>query len=193
MQDIMWMAALIFLWVMAFLLLSKTKMNFFKFLVGSIGLFTLGMIFLLPYCQDYFNKIIANTLKVIAVYTKYFDVYTGNSIVTVTTKTGIVSILIDYECSGIIEMLVFTSLSMFFPFGGFVRKVMLTLMGNVYIFIANIIRILFIVFITKTFGVGIYYLAHTLFARILFFGFMIILYYVVFTLTHLKYQKVGDI
>jgi exosortase family protein XrtG len=193
MQGIMWAVTLIFLWILAFLLFSKTKMNFFKFLVGSIGMFTLGMILFLPYCQGYLNKIIADTLNVIGTYTKYFEVYKADSIVTVTTKTGIVSILIDYECSGIIEMLVFTSLSLFFPFGGVIRKGIYTLLGNVYIYIVNIIRILFIVFLTKTFGVDIFYLAHTLFARIVFFGFMIILYYVVFTSTHLKYQKVGDI
>jgi exosortase family protein XrtG len=187
------MTVLTVLWILALFLLSKMKMNFFKFLVGSIGMFTLGMIIFLPYCQGYLDKMIANALETIAAYTKYFEVYKLDSIVTVTTRSGIVSILIDYECSGIIEMLVFASLSMFFPFGNVTRKVVLTLLGNVYIFIANIIRILFIVFLTKIFGVDIFYLAHTLFARILFFGFMIILYYVVFTSTHLKYQKVGDI
>lgn len=193
MQGFLWMLALIFLWIVGIRLFSKTKMNFFRFLIGSIGMFTLGMLFILPYFQGYLNRMIANSLDVISFYTKYFEVYKTDCIVTATTKNGIVSILIDYECSGIIEMLVFTSLSVFFPFGGLIRKVVCTLLGNIYIFLTNIIRILFIVFMTKTFGVNIYYLAHTLFARLLFFGFMLILYYAVFTSTHLKYQRVGDI
>jgi exosortase family protein XrtG len=193
MQGLLWIISLVFLWVMIIILFSKTNMNFFKFLLGSVGFFTLGMILFLPYCQVYLNKMIANTLYVISVYTNYFKVYKADCVVSATTKTGIISILIDYECSGIIEMLVFTSLSIFFPFGGFIRKVTLTLIGNIYIFVTNIIRIIFIVFMTKSFGVEIYYLAHTLFARILFFGFMLLLYYSVFTKTHLKYQKVGDL
>lgn len=193
MKKIIFMIVMVFLWLSVVFLFNKTKMNFFKFLVGSIGMFTIGMIFLLPLLEGNLNKLIASTLNIIANHTKYFEVYQAVSIVSVNTKTGIVSILIDYECSGIIEMLVFTVLSLFFPFGGMLRKSISIILGNVYIYLANIIRILFIIFITKTFGVSIFYLAHTLLARILFFGLMILLYYFVFTSTHLKYQKVGEI
>jgi exosortase family protein XrtG len=187
------MIAIILLWLFTFLLFKRIKMNFFKFLVGSIGLFTIGMIFLVPLCQNNLDRMIADTLSIIARYTKSFEVYKEVSIASVYTKTGIVSIMIDYECSGIIEMLVFTALFIFFPFGGALRKTLYTVMGNVYIYAANIIRILFIIYITKTFGASVFYLAHTLFARLLFFGLTIVLYYYVFTSTHLKYQKVGEI
>jgi exosortase family protein len=168
-------------------------MNFFKFIAGSIGIFTISMIFFLPYLEGNLNILISNTLNIIGRSTNYFQVFKENSIVSIDTREGIVSIFINYECSGVIEMLVFTSLALFFPFGGSVRKILLTLGGNIFIFLANIIRVLFIIFVTKTFGASVFYLAHTLLARILFFVLMIILYYFVFTATHLKYQNVGDI
>lgn len=193
MQKIILLIVISLLWIFSLILFKNTKMNFFKFLAGSIGIFTISMIFFLPYLESNLNIAITNALNFIGKNTNYFQVFKENSIVSVDTKSGIVSILINYECSGVIEMLVFTSLAIFFPFGGRIRKILLTLGGNIFIYLSNIIRILFIVFITKTFGVSVYYIAHTLLARILFFVLMVILYYLVFTSTHLKYQNVGDI
>lgn len=181
------------LWLLASILFYRTKMKFFQFMVCTIGAFTIGMIFILPYFQGYVERAISETMDLIAVHTKFIRVSIASSIITVQTPTGIISILIDYECSGIIEMFVFTSLSLFFPFGSILRKCLLTAIGNGYIFAANILRILFIAAFTRSFGVSMFYLAHTLFARILFFAMMLLLYYVVFTASHLKYQKVGEI
>ena len=193
MQKIIILMITVVLWVSFLIVFKNAKMNFFKFLLGSIGLFTISMIFFLPFLESNLNILISNTLNLISNNTNYFEVYKDNSIISMETESGIVSMVIDYECSGIIEMLVFTSMALFFPFGGMLRKVLLTIGGNIYIYFANIIRVLFIILITKTFGAGTFYLAHTILARILFFLLMIILYYFVFTDTHLKYQKVGEI
>lgn len=193
MQKTILLIVVALLWIFSLILFKKTKMNFFKFLAGSVGIFTISMIFFLPYLEGNLNVLISNTLNIIGRSTNYFQVFKENSIVSVDTRDGIVSIFINYECSGVIEMLVFTSLALFFPFGGRVRKILLTVGGNIFIFLANIIRVLFIIFVTKTFGASAFYFAHTLLARILFFVLMIILYYFVFTATHLRYQNVGDI
>lgn len=181
------------LWIFALILFKNIGMNFFKFLTGSIGIFTISMMFFLPYVEKNLNMLISSTLNIIGNSTSYFQVFKDNSIVSIDTKKGIVSMLINYECSGVIEMFVFTSLALFFPFGGNIRRILLTAVGNIFIYIANIIRVLFIVLITKTFGASMFYIAHTLLARLLFFGFMIVLYYFVFTSTQLRYQKIGDI
>lgn len=193
MQKIMILIVITLVWGAFLIFFKDTKMNFFKFLTGSIGFFIISIIFFLPYLEGNLNTSISNTMNLISKHTSYFQVFKDNSIISIDTKSGIVSILIDYECSGIIEMLVFTSLALFFPFGGAIRKIFLTVSGNIYIYFANIIRVLFIIIITKTFGAETFYLAHTILARILFFILMIILYYFVFTYTHLKYQKVGEI
>lgn len=181
------------LWILGLVLFNKTKMHFFKFLTGSVGIFLISMIFFTPFLEKQLSIIISETLELIANATNYFAVFKGNSIISFDTKTGIISMFIDYECSGVIEMLVFTSLVLFFPFGKTLRKMIYIIGGNIFIFFSNIIRILMIVFVSKTFGAEYFYLAHTLLGRLLFFGFMIALYYFVFTITHLKYQHVGEL
>lgn len=193
MHNIPVLVIVILLWIFALTLFENMRMNFFKFLIGSIGIFTISMIFFLPYFEKNLNLALSNTLNIIGKSTNYFQVFKDNSIVSIDTKTGIVSMLINYECSGVIEMFVFTSLAIFFPFGGNIRRILLTAVGNVFIYIANIIRVLFIVLITKNFGASTFYIAHTLLARLIFFGLMIALYFFVFTSTQLKYQKIGDI
>lgn len=192
MRDLTLLIIVVILWILTLSLFRKTKMDFFKFCAGSVGIFTISMIFFMPYLESGLNFLISNTLGVVASATHYFQVFKENSIVFIDTRSGIISMFINYECSGVIEMLVFTSLAVFFPFGGMKRRLLLTAIGNIFIYIANIVRVLFIIFITKTFGAQVFYLAHTLFARILFFFLMVIIYYFVFTSTHIKYQNVGE-
>lgn len=181
------------LWISALLLFKETKMNFFKFLTGSIGIFTIIMIFLLPYIENNLGLLVTNTLYVVGRGTKYFQVFKDSQNIAIDTRNGIVSMIIDYECSGVIEMLVFTSLALFFPFGGWGRRMVSLFAGNIYIYLSNIIRVFFIIEMTKLLGAPYFYIIHTLLARIVFFALMIVIYYFVFTTTHLKYQKVGDI
>lgn len=181
------------LWVIGLTLFSKTKMHFFRFLLGSVGVFLISMIFFTPFLERQISVLISESLEMIANVTAYFTVFKENSIISFETKTGIISMFIDYECSGVIEMLVFTSLLLFFPFGKPAIKLFYAVVGNIFIFIANIIRILMIVFVSRTFGAEYFYIAHTLLGRILFFGLMIALYYLVFTVTHLKNQHVGEL
>lgn len=180
-------------WILTLLLFKKTKLNFFKFLAGSVGVFTISMLFLLPFLERNINSLISGFLGFIGDKTGYFEVFKSNSIISVDTKGGIVSIFLNYECSGVIEMLVFTSLALFFPFGGIIRRGVSIILGNIYLYVSNIVRILFIAFGVRTFGASAFYIFHTLFARILFFILTIILYYYTFTATHLKYQRVGEI
>lgn len=193
MQSTMAFILTALLWYLVLILLRNSKMHFFKFLVGCVGIFTISMIFFLPYFNRALNALITDTLSLIGKSTNIFEIFKENSIVSINTKDGIVSMLINYECSGVIEMLVFTSLALFFPFGGITRKSLSLILGNIYIYVANIIRIMFIVLILKIFGASSYHIVHTLFARILFFAFTVLLYYFVFTSTQLRYQKVGDI
>ncbi len=180
-------------WFLVFLVFKNSKMYFLKFLAGSVGVFTICMIFFMPYLEGALNLLISNTLAIIGRGIRIFEVFKDNSIISIDTKDGIVAMVINYECSGVIEMLVFTSLAFFFPFGGFTRKSLSLIFGNIYIFASNIIRILFIAGAVKLLGASSYYLVHTLLARILFFGLTVLLYYYTFTSTQLKYQKVGEI
>jgi exosortase family protein XrtG len=191
-KDLLFIMAVL-LWIFALIFFKQTKMNFFKFLVGSVGIFTITMIFLMPYLENRLGMLVSNSLYFMGNETHYFEVFKENAIISIDAGNGIVSMIINYECSGVIEMLVFTSLALFFPFGGLMRRTISVFAGNLLIYVSNIIRVLFIILMTKLLGAQSFYIVHTLLARILFFGLMIVVYYFVFTTTHLKYQNVGDI
>ncbi|MGL5353116.1 MAG: exosortase family protein XrtG, partial [Clostridium sp.] len=122
-----------------------------------------------------------------------FEVYAENTMLLIDAKNGMISMLINYECSGIIEMLVYSSLVMFFPFVKFRGKISALLWGNVYIIACNIIRMLSIIYLVRFKGIGAYNIAHTIIGRIIFFIMIIFLYYKVFTKNQLTNQKVGEI
>ena len=47
MNEGLWLIFILALWIMAILLFRNLKMEFFKFIVGSFGIFAIGMIFFL--------------------------------------------------------------------------------------------------------------------------------------------------
>lgn len=180
-------------WISLLMWLKHTKMNFFLFLAGGLGCFSIVMIFFLVPLESGLGFVITELLEQIGKITHWFNVYPDYSILSMQVKDGIVSMMINYECSGIIEMLIYLSLVSFFPFMNVYKKLLAGIGGAVFIILANVIRILSIVLIVNVFGVYSYGAAHTIIARIIFFGLMVILYYYVFTKVQIKKQKVGDI
>lgn len=180
------------LWAVVYFFLNMLRMNFFKFIWGSVGIFTICMIFFMEPIEVFINSLNTAVLGIVAQRINIFQVYPANQSIAINTFDGIVSILINYECSGVIELLAFAALHFFFPFGGRIIKYLNMLWGLIFIFGANILRILLIIVITKSFGISSYYLSHTLFARLFFFALMVVIYYRTFTKVHIKYQKIGD-
>lgn len=182
------------LWIMAVLLFRNLKMDFFKFFVGSIGFFVITMIFFRAPLEKLLIDGLDNVLYIIGEKTGFFEVIKNYSILTFQAKSGgTISMSINYQCSGIIELLVYSSLVIFFPFVVKSRRIWMLIGGNLYLFVANIIRILFIVVVTVNLGVESFQLVHMVLARMLFFVLTIALYYKVFTKSQLKNQKVGEI
>lgn len=181
----------VLIWILSILLFKQLRMNFFKFIAGSLGLFIISTIFFINPLENILTYLINNVLSFISNISDSFNVIKEYSLVTINAQNGVLTMLINYECSGIIELLVYSSLIVFFPFISNVRKIYTFIYGNIYIFVVNIIRILFMIFIVNIFGVQIYNLAHTVFARILFFVLILVLYYKVFTKNQIKNQKVG--
>lgn len=181
----------VLIWILGILLFNQLKMNFFKFITGSLGLFIISTIFFINPLENILTYLINNVLSFISNISDSFNVIKEYSLVTINAPNGVLTMLINYECSGIIELLVYSSLIVFFPFISNTRKVYTFIYGNIYIFVANIIRILFMIFLVNIFGVQIYNLVHTVFARILFFVLIVALYYKVFTKNQIKNQKVG--
>ncbi|MEI4831911.1 exosortase family protein XrtG [Bacillus sp. FJAT-53711] len=193
MSSIIMGILLIALCAFGYIMMQRIGLRFFAFVVGSVGFFTICMMYFLPYIEKYANLMNSYVLEWISNVFPVFHVHSELALITIETGKDIVTMVLDYECSGGIELLVFLSLVLFFPFGNIKTKVLSTIFGVSFLFVANILRLLFIIVMTKIFGAEAYKLVHMVFARILFFGLTVYLYYVLFTLVQIRYQKVGEL
>jgi exosortase family protein XrtG len=179
-------------WITLLLVFKKVKIYFFFFLFGSIGMFGFLMYFGMSTVEKYLEYSVTYVIWIIGNLSGLYKAFPEYSMITSYHKVQAVSFFVDYECSGFIEMLVYVCLLMFYPVYHFWNKILFSIIGIIYIFICNVIRVFFICLITKLFGSGLFFFSHTIFARVLFFFFMVILYYVVFTKPHILKQRVGN-
>ena len=121
-----------------------------------------------------------------------FKAYTTHSILFVENADGPISLYVDFECGGVIEILVFISLIFFFAVYNVKEKIGISLIGIVWIIAANIIRLFSICLIINRFGNESYYVAHTIVGRLIFYALSIILYFYVFTRAQIRRQRVGE-
>ena len=112
-------------------------------------------------------------------------------VVFVDSGAGAISLLIDFECSGILEIMAYLSLLAFFQAYSRYERIAVGVIGTVYIILANAIRITVIGVIIYYKGMSAYYMAHTFVGRIVFYGLSIMLYFIVFTKAQIVRQKVG--
>ncbi|WP_315072891.1 exosortase family protein XrtG [uncultured Clostridium sp.] len=180
------------LWIIILILLKKLNMHFFKFIIGSVGLFCFLMFFFRAWSEVYLEYGLTYVVSLIGKLTGILVAFPENSMITIYYKVNAISFFIDYECSGFIESCVYVSVLIFYPIYKFTEKVKYFFGGVVFILICNIIRIIFICILSKILGGNLFFFIHTVFARILFFTLMVILYYYVFTMPHILRQKVGD-
>lgn len=188
------MFLLIFLvWLYLLFKLKQLNMKFFKFIVGSVGLFCLLMYIGREWAEKHLEFLITYIVSYFVKHYALFIVQIKYSMITVYYKKEAMTFFVDYECSGIIEILVFISLVVFYPLYTSAEKIKRMFMGVVYICLANVFRILLICIIIGNLGPSVFYLTHTVFARIMFFLLMIVLYYKTFTEPHILKQKVGKL
>lgn len=183
----------VFLWIYALSVFRRGKLDFFRFLVGSVGLFIFMMIFLEPILVTPLVSLVTSATGIVGDVTGFFESYHDYSILFVTCeKTGeALSLYIDYECSGVIEMMAFVALLAFFQVYDIWQRFVVGIIGCMAIFFSNVIRITVICIIIMVWGNEAYYIAHTIVGRIVFYILAVILYYYVFTHAQIIRQKIG--
>lgn len=186
-------AVLMLLWVLLLVFLHRQGLHFFKFIAGSVGLFLILMFLGSGYYEKQMEYMVTWCMWLIGRLTGIFTALPVYSLITVYHGLQAVSFLVDFECAGMIEILVYVSLLAFYPVYGLVKRLAAGLGGVVFIFAANIFRVFTICGIIKVFGTPMFFLSHTVLARILFFALMVVLYYVIFTQPHILKQKVGNL
>lgn len=178
-------------WSYAIYVLWRAKLTFFKFLVGSVGMFVLLMLLLQPILTAPLAKAVAAVTGLIGEWTGAFYSYYQYSLVFIRHGADSISLYVDYECSGIIEIFAFSSLLWFFPLYSIVEKLVVNIIGILWIFLSNIIRMTSICLLVYFFGNDIFFFAHAIFGRIIFYTLSIILFFYVFTRAQIMKQRVG--
>ncbi|OAA86810.1 exosortase family protein XrtG [Clostridium ljungdahlii] len=184
---------LLIVWIYLITVFTRAKLHFFKFVVGSVGLFFFMMVILQPYLVNILSRSVAAASGIMGDVTGCYQAFYQYSLILIQSGGSAISMYIDYECSGVIEILAFTALLWFFPLYNTLEKIMYNIIGVVWIFVANIIRIFIICILVYYYGNNIFYFAHTIFGRIVFYALSIILYFYVFTRSQIKRQKVGNV
>lgn len=160
--------------------------------VGMLGMFVLMMIFVRPWATQPLARIVAALAGFVGRLTGTFTPFFKYGILFVGTRNGSITLQIDFECSGIIEIMVYLSILTFYRVYSVSERAILSAVGFIYIIVANALRIIIIATMIHFGGEDMYYIAHTYVGRIFFYAATIVLYFYVFTKSQVVRMKVGS-
>lgn len=181
----------ILVWLYALYVLKSCKLSAWLFFVGSVGLFIIMMIFLRPVLTDPLARIVAAISGLFGKLTGMYSAFYKYGVIFIQSPSAMITLQIDLECSGILEIMAFVSLLTFFGVYTKTEKMFIGLMGVLSIVLANAFRITVICIMIYFGGVGSYYLAHAVIGRIIFYVLSVLLYFYVFTKPQIIRTKVG--
>lgn len=170
----------------------RGKLDFAKFLLGSISLFFAMFLSLQDIVTPILAHMVADVTGLFGKVTNTFSSYADYGMLFIENNGETISLFIDYECAGFIEMTIFISLVAFFPVYDIVQKIYITVIGLFGIFMANVVRLCSICLIVYWFGNESFYFAHTILGRLIFYTISIGLYYYIFTKSQIKKQRIGS-
>lgn len=182
---------LVFLWVIAYYRLYKKKVYTFAFVFGSIGFFTIGIFLFRNQLESILIIIQMKLLECLKFFLYDFHLYYNNYSIVVKVPELIKVIELNYECSGVVEVLVFSSIILFYPIKSIKERAIKFFIGNGIIILANILRLTIIIISVKYLGHEGYEFAHRVVARIVFYFIIITMYYKILTKYHVnKFKEV---
>lgn len=180
-------------WLYVLSVFIRGKLHFAQFVWGSVGVFVFMVIWLRPLVIAPLMKLVCSASGLLGDLTGTYESYAQYNILFIGHESDAISLMIDYECSGIIEMMAFVSMLLFFRVYDVGQRCVLSLLGCLIIFFANVFRIFVICEIVYLFGNDVYYIAHTIVGRIVFYCISVLLYYYVFTKPQIVKQMIGGV
>ncbi|MBE5937669.1 MAG: exosortase family protein XrtG [Lachnospiraceae bacterium] len=185
------MILLFFVWLYVVWTCSRAGLKFYKFIIGCVGLFLFMMYWLRPVVLVPMEQVVALVSGSFGNLTGTFESYYEYAMLFVRHAEESISVYVSFECSGIIESFAFVSMLIFFEVYDAYERIILSLLGVLIIFFSNVLRIVVICLLINWFGNDIYYIAHSLIGRFLFYGLSIALYFYVFTKPQIIRQSIG--
>lgn len=180
------------IWLYILHVMKKAGVNFWRFIWGSFGLFILMMVYLRPIVTQPLAQVVAAIAGFFGNITGTFTPYFRFATIFIPTDIGAMTMQIDFECSGILEIMAYESLLVFFDVYTKQEKLMIGLLGCFYIMVANAMRIIIICTIIHFGGSELYNIAHTYIGRLFFYVLSVLLYFYVFTKPQVVKMKVGS-
>lgn len=187
-----WLVILLLIaWIYLLYAMKRADMGVWYFIFGSVGFFIFAMIMIEPIVVVPLKKAVSAVAGLLGEVTGVYDSYFQQGILFIESGAESLSLYIDFECSGVIEILAFMALLWFFPVYEVHEKIVVSIVGIFAIFVMNVLRIFIICLLIHLFGNDMYFFAHTIFGRIFFYICTVILYFYVFTKPQIIRQKVG--
>ncbi len=170
---------------------DRAKLDFWHFVLGSAGLFIFLIVLVQPVLTKPLARLVAAVAGLFGSLTHTFAAFFRYGVLFIQSPQGAMTLQIDFECSGIIEILAFLSLLLFFRVYTRNERAVIGLIGTVGIILANVLRIIVICEMIYFLGPNAYYAAHSLVGRFIFYGLSVLLYFYVFTKPQIVSMKVG--
>ena len=181
------------LWILLLRVLKKANLLFWRFFFGSTGLFLLLFFLVQPVLTEPLGRCVAALAGVVGNLTNTFSPFFRYGVLFIETAEGAMTLQIDIECSGIVEIMAYLSLLAFYRVYTRNERVILAIVGVWCIVLANVLRIIIICEMIHFGGSGLYYLAHSLVGRLVFYALSVVLYFYVFTKPQIIRMKVGGV
>lgn len=151
------------------------------------------MVYVQPLILRGMTQSITMVAGAIGYMTNRFSGYYENSMLFIPHKEGAISLLVDFECAGVIELFIFIALLFFYPVYSKVEKVSVGMFGFAYLFAANVLRIVSICAVISIYGKDSYFVAHSIVGRILYYAMTMVLYWFLFTKPQIARQRIGEV
>ena len=170
---------------------KRGKLEFARFAVGTVGLFLTLFFWLNNIVTPILARFVACGSGIVGELTGMYQAYPENSLLFISHKGETISLYIDYECAGFVEMAIYISLLVFFPLYKWYDKIMYGVLGVCLLYLSNILRLVIICISVYFLGNGAFYMSHAILGRILFYMLSMCVYFYVFTRPQIGRQKIG--
>lgn len=184
-------ASAVVLWIWILGVLRKAELKFWRYLLGACGVFIMFMVFVRPWLVLPLARIVAAIAGIFGKITGFYQAYYRYGVIFIDSVKGAITVNIDLECSGMIEIAAFLSLLSFYSVYNVPERIYVGVIGTLYTVLTNSFRLAVICTMIHFLGTDFYYIAHTIIGRIVFYILQVILYFYVFTKPQVLGMKTG--
>ena len=181
----------VFVWLYLLHVTDRAKLPFWHYILGAMGLFLLMMFYVRPVLTEPLARAVAALAGLVGKITGTFSPFFKYGILFVQSDVGAITLQIDFECSGIIEIIAFLALLVFFRVYTVAERVIVSICGILYIMLANALRIILICEMIHFGGLDLYYMSHAVVGRLVFYVLSVLLYFYVFTKPQIVRMRLG--